>query len=115
MRHLIWCALRPDSGAARAALRLEHLRYMQAHAASIVAGGPTLGDGGAPTAMVLLTNFATQAEAQAFIDAEPYAASGRVFQTTEVHPWSQVLPESVTGELAREIAAELARRPAASA
>jgi uncharacterized protein YciI len=113
MRHLIWCALRPASGEARAALRLEHLRYMQAHAPRIVAGGPMLGDDGAPTAMVLMTNFATRAEAQAFIDAEPYAASGRVFLTTEVHPWSQVLPETAPGALACAIAAEAARGPAA--
>lgn len=109
LKHVILCLLKDGSDETRKALRLDHLAYMQAHASSIVAGGPALTATGAPWQMILFTNFADRAEAEAFIRHEPYTASGRVFASVEVRAWSQVLPEPEPGSLAREIDQERGR------
>lgn len=103
MRHAVIAHLKSDSGAARKELRGIHLAYIDAHKASIVAGGPTLTDDGQPLTMILLTCFETAEEARAFMAAEPYNASGRVFEQVEVLAWSQVLPELTEGALQREV------------
>lgn len=109
MSQIIFAWLRSDSSEVRARLRLQHLEYLQAHRDLIVAGGPALTAGGTPLVMVLCTRIGSQAEAGAFMTAEPYTASGQVFERIEIHPWSQVLPEPVAGSLLHEIEREAAK------
>jgi hypothetical protein len=47
------------------------------------------------------------AQAQAFVDAEPYHAGGG-FSSVTVRPWRQVLPEPAPGSLQRTLDAERA-------
>lgn len=108
MKHVILCTLKANSDGPRKELRLEHLEYIQAHAASIVAGGPALTEANAPWMMILFTHFSEKKQAEDFIRQEPYTASGRVFESVDVRPWSQVLPEPEAGSLAREIEKERA-------
>ena len=108
MKHIILCKLKSNSEAPRKALRLKHLEFMQEHKADIVAGGPALTESNVPWTMVLCTNFVEKKQADDFIRAEPYTASGQVFESVEIHPWSQVLPEPQPGSLATEIEKERA-------
>ncbi|MRS99416.1 YciI family protein [Ralstonia pickettii] len=106
MKHVILCKLKVDGATARKALRLKHLEYIDEHKSKILAGGPALSDDSAPWMMILFTNLTDRQEAEDFIRHEPYTASGQVFESVEVHPWSQVLPEPVAGSLQAEITRE---------
>ena len=57
--------------------------------------------------IVLLTD--DRSEAEAFIHAEPYTASGKVFANVDVRPWSQVVPEVKPGALDQAIAEEITK------
>lgn len=106
MQHVILCKLKADSDGPRKELRLKHLEYIQANKASIVAGGPALTEASTPWMMILFTHFTEKEQAQSFIRQEPYTASGRVFESVDVLPWAQVLPEPEAGSLAKEIEKE---------
>lgn len=60
--------------------------------------------------MILFTHFTDKKQAEDFIRQEPYTASGQVFDSVDVRPWSQVLPESEVGSLEKEIELERASR-----
>lgn len=106
MKFIILCELKSDSAAARKELRLNHLEYVRANRENIFVGGPALGTDGAPETMLMIVETATAAEAEKFINAEPYWASGRVFESYKIRSWSQVLPEPAPNALTREIEKE---------
>lgn len=106
MKHVILCKLRANSDGPRTSLRQKHLEYIALHKDSIVAGGPALTEANAPWMMILFTQFTERKAAEDFIHSEPYTASGQVFESVEVRPWSQVLPEPEQGTLAAEIQKE---------
>jgi uncharacterized protein YciI len=110
MNHVVLAHLRADSAGARKQLRLEHLRFMREHKDSIIAGGPSLAADGSPLTMILFTRFTDRSAAETFMLAEPYNASGSVFERVEILPWSQVLPEPAAGALDMEIDKEKALR-----
>lgn len=110
MTILITCQIRPDGLPSLRRLRLLHLRYIEANRALIRFGGPSRGPDGLPLAMHLVVETTDIAAAEAFIAAEPYTASGEVFASVTMVPWSQVLPETHDGALAAEIAAEASRQ-----
>jgi hypothetical protein len=112
MKHVILCKLKADSEAARKALRLQHLEYILAHRSALVAGGPVLTETNAPWMMIIFTHFTDKQSAQDFIRLEPYTASGQVFESVDVRPWSQVLPEAAPGSLQADIERERATTPA---
>lgn len=106
MKHVILCKLAADGAEARRALRLAHLEYIERNAGSIVAGGPALDDETNPWMMSLFTHVTERRAVEAFLRDEPHAASGKVFASVEIHPWSQVLPEAAPGSLIAEIEKE---------
>jgi uncharacterized protein len=95
------------------AFRLRHLEYIAQHREIIMFGGPARDVDGMPETMVIVLATPDRAVADAFIAAEPYAASGVVFASINVRPWSQVIPEPHPGALADDIAAEIRRQAAA--
>jgi uncharacterized protein YciI len=103
------CKLRGDALPTLTALRAEHLRYIQHHIAKILFGGPARGDGGAPQEMIIILRTDDRSEAEAFIHAEPYTASAKVFSEILIRPWSQIVPEVSPGALEQAIAAERAK------
>ncbi|MBW4470601.1 MAG: hypothetical protein KME45_09370 [Stenomitos rutilans HA7619-LM2] len=109
MRYMILCKLKRDSDESRKTLRLKHLEYIQANYEKIAFGGPTLDEDGIPEMMILVVAVSDPTEARHFIDAEPYYASGRVFDSIEIRRWAQVMPELHTNALASEIEKEKAK------
>lgn len=106
----VFCHVDPTRETDRLQLRADHLGYIAAHRAHILAGGPTLTDSGAPETMIILLDLDV-AGATAFITAEPYTANG-VFASFEVRPWARVLPEPHPGALDDALAAERAKHGA---
>jgi uncharacterized protein YciI len=100
------CKLRDDAMPALMALRAEHLSYIHDHSDEILFGGPARGDDGVPQEMIILLRTDNRIEAEAFIHAEPYSASGKVFREILIRPWSQVIPETSPGALQRAVMAE---------
>jgi len=87
---------KPDSTDLRATNRPAHLEYLQTFNAHIVMVGPTLSDdlkhmnGG-----LLIMEFTDKAEAQAFVENDPYAQTG-LFESTHIRPWKKVFPQDKT-------------------
>ena len=106
MSHLITCTIRRDAGPHLRALRLRHLEYIVSHRDDILFGGPARAADGSPEAMVIVVRTDDARAAEAFIAAEPYNASGIVFASVTVRRWSQVIPETAAGALAKAIAEE---------
>lgn len=100
------CTLRADAMPTLLALRADHLTYIHDHMDQILFGGPVRGEDGVPQEMIILLRTDHRHEAEGFIHAEPYAASGKVFAGIQIRPWSQVVPEPSPGTLESAIAAE---------
>lgn len=90
----------PDSLALRQQARAEHLARLDALQAAgrlVMAGpfpaidSPDPGPAGF-TGSLIVAEFASRAEAEAWLAADPYATSG-VFRRTEVRPYKQVYPK----------------------
>lgn len=109
MTQLVACRIAAGALPHLVALRLVHLEYIAAYRDRILFGGPIRDAEGRPEAMVIVLRDTDAAQAQAFIAAEPYNASGKVFAEVTIRPWSQVLPEAEPGALAAAIADERAR------
>jgi uncharacterized protein YciI len=108
MPFALTCKLRPDAMPTLMALRGAHLDYIRARLSDILFGGPARGPDGTPQEMIIVLRTEDRDQADAFIHAEPYTASGKVFATIEVRPWSQVVPEAAPGALDAAISAERA-------
>lgn len=102
MRFAIQCILASDTDEQRIALRIEHLRYIEANKERIFCGGPTVNADGKPEMMLIIMDAPNLALAEAFISAEPYNQAG-LFERVTVREWRQVLPESQPEALLREI------------
>jgi uncharacterized protein YciI len=90
-----------------ARLRAEHYGFLVAQQHRILFGGPARkSEGGPPQVMIIIVEARALDDAQAFIADEPYNRNGG-FSEVNIHPWSQVLPETKSGELARTYEAEL--------
>ena len=59
--------------------------------------------------MIIVIEAASADAAEVFISAEPYNRNGG-FSHVSVRPWNQVIPEAVSGDLKRTLAAERAHR-----
>ena len=111
MKYALLCRLKADSLTTLRALRGRHLEYIAAHEDSIFVGGPSHGEDGLPHTMIIILDVPGQAEAEAFSHNEPYTASGQVFESVLIQPWSQVIPEAEVGVLRQEIEKENATKP----
>ena len=104
--YLLECTIDPAKLDTLAAQRAEHYEFLIAHRDDIVFGGPArLDRNGPPQTMLIVVRAASAADAQAFIDAEPYNRSGG-FTSIRIRPWSQVIPEPTPGSLQRTLDAE---------
>jgi uncharacterized protein len=102
MHFAIQCILADNVNEQRLALRSTHLKYLEANKEHIFCGGPTIGLNGQPEMMLIIFTAPDLISAEAFIQAEPYNQSG-VFERVTIREWRQVLPETESGELLREI------------
>ena len=110
MPFVLTCRLRADATATLTDLRGDHLAYIRAHLDDILFGGPARSAEGVPEEMIIVLRTDDRARAEAFIGAEPYSASGRVFEDVKVRTWSQVAPEPQPGALDAAIASERSMR-----
>ncbi|HYA36381.1 MAG TPA: YciI family protein [Candidatus Binataceae bacterium] len=80
----------PNGAALRPKVRPSHLDKWRplANAGRIVIGGPFTDGSGS----MVVADFASQAEAEAFARSDPYLTEG-VFERVEVRPYRKVLPE----------------------
>jgi uncharacterized protein YciI len=84
---------KPGTGELRERVRPEHKLYLGARSASIAFAGPLLGDDG--TTMVgslLVIDFASRADAQAWLEAEPFTKAG-VYGQSSVHAFANLWPQ----------------------
>lgn len=85
------CIDKPDSVDVRMSNRPAHLDHLKAQGAAIRVGGPLMQDDTqTPAGSLLLIEAASQDEAKAILDADPYAAAG-LFQSVTLMPWKQVI------------------------
>ena len=95
---------RPGSTALRLATRAAHLAHIAAHRDRIVFGGPLKDvDGETTVGGWTVVDMATQAEAQAFMDADPYTKAG-LFETVAIRRIQIMVPEPEPGFLEAESA-----------
>ena len=100
---MLWaisCVDKPDSDDARAKVRDAHRDYLKNNKAVIVACGATLSDDGkTPVGTLYVIKAGSRAEAQAWLDKEPFAYGG-VFGSTKITRWrvGQLNAEVAQGE-----------------
>lgn len=103
---LILCEVDPIRLELFGRLRAEHYAFLLQEQHRIVFGGPARSAiDGPPETMLIVVTAPALDDAETFITREPYNAHGG-FRKVTVRPWSQVLPETETGALARTLATE---------
>ena len=109
-RFLLECAVDPARLDIFTAKRAEHYEFLIAHQSEVLFGGPARAQpDGPPQTMIIVIEAASADAAEVFISAEPYNRNGG-FSHVSVRPWNQVIPEAVSGDLKRTLAAERAHR-----
>ena len=92
MPFILECLDKPGSLELRLANRPAHLAYLETCLARVIMAGPILADDGAtPVGSLLVMDFATRAEAEAFAADDPYAKAG-LFASTTIRPFRKVFP-----------------------
>jgi uncharacterized protein YciI len=77
----------------RSTKRPEHRAYLARYAEQIAFAGPLLGaDGTTPTGSLLVMEFASQDDVDAFIANEPYAVAG-LYASISVRPFVNLWPQ----------------------
>ena len=73
--------------------RAAHLEFLGAHPEKVILAGPLLTDDHqSPVGSLLVLDFDTRAELDAFLAQDPYAKAG-LFERVEVLPFRKVLPK----------------------
>ena len=95
MLYALICDDRPDAGTLRADTRPAHLDHLKALGPVLKFAGPFLGDDGKPTGSLLVVEAASEDEARALADEDPYAVAG-LFSSVTVRRWNWTInnPES---------------------
>jgi uncharacterized protein YciI len=92
MLFAIICVDKPDSGGLRSQNRPAHLDHLKRVETRIALAGPTLTeDRSRPTGSLLILDFESREEAEAFAAADPYNKAG-VFESVTITPFKQVFP-----------------------
>jgi uncharacterized protein YciI len=87
MPYLIETFDRPHTQALRLALRDKHLDYLEENKSSLLACGAKLDDDGTGgTGSVYIVDVETRAEAEDFVNADPFAAGG-LFERIVINRW----------------------------
>ncbi len=93
MLFIFHCTDKADSTDLRAATRPSHLEYLQKNVARMKIGGPFLKDG-KPAGSLIVAEAADEADAAAFINADPYALAG-LFESVSISPYRLVFFDGV--------------------
>ena len=86
MQFVILCQDKPDGLDLRMATRPAHMDYLKLHDAHILGAGPFLDAADRMCGSMLMVEFETQAQAEAFAAADPYVEAG-LFASTEIRRW----------------------------
>jgi uncharacterized protein YciI len=85
MLHAFFLIDRPDAAELRGRMRPEHKAYLALVADRIAFAGPLVSDDGETmTGSLLVIDFASRAEAEAWLAQEPFTRAG-VYASTAVH------------------------------
>jgi uncharacterized protein len=86
----VMCIDKPDSEALRLANREAHLQYVVSQD-YVEIGGPLVSDDGETMiGSLLLLHTQDRAQAEAFVENDPYHKAG-LFARTEIHRWKHLL------------------------
>lgn len=92
MAFILECLDKPGSLDLRMANRPAHLGYIEGQIDKVVVAGPIFAeDGKTPIGSLLIMDFDTKAEAEAFAAEDPYAKAG-LFGSVTIRPWRKVFP-----------------------
>jgi uncharacterized protein YciI len=83
---------KPNSLGLRLSARPKHLEFLQTVLDKIKYGGALLDDEGKQIGSMLIIDVADQAEADAFVDNDPFVDAG-LFASTSVHPFRPVFKD----------------------
>jgi uncharacterized protein YciI len=84
---------KPGHEAVRQQHRPAHLEYLEANVHRILAGGAKLSDDGERAlGSVLLIEAADRADAEAFMEGDPFARAG-LFERVEITRWRKAYPK----------------------
>lgn len=87
MPYLVQTFDRPNAYDLRLEVRDEHLRFLETHAALLLACGAKLSDDGERAdGGIYLLDLDSREEAQAFIESDPFHAAG-LFARVEIQRW----------------------------
>jgi uncharacterized protein YciI len=87
MPFLIDATDKPDSAELRAKTRPEHLEFLKASLPKLLAAGAKLSDDGATSwGSAYIVDVETRAEAEAFINADPFTKAG-LFGAVNITRW----------------------------
>jgi uncharacterized protein YciI len=92
MAFMIYCLDKPDHLETRMANRPAHVDHLIAHESHLITGGPLL-EGEKMIGSLLVVDFATRAEVDTFLAADPYTKAG-LFQSVTVKPYKNVFPRA---------------------
>lgn len=82
----IICLDRPNALEARMGARADHLAFVDTFGSQVKIAGPFLSDDGQMIGSLLVMEFETKAEADAFVAGDPYGKAG-VFESVTVYPF----------------------------
>ena len=92
MAFVLICNDKPNSLELRLKTRPAHITYIEGFLDKLILAGPMLAeDGETPTGSLILMNFATRAEAEAFSAGDPYNKVG-LFSDVTIRPFKKALP-----------------------
>jgi len=92
MAYLVLCTDKPGHQEVRLANRAAHLDFIKTVLDKVLMAGPTLTDDGqGMTGSMLVLDFATKAEVEAFCAQDPYAKAG-LFESVVIKAYKKVLP-----------------------
>lgn len=91
MLYLIHAFDKPGHLAVRMKNRPTHVEYLKSFGDKLHAAGPTLDAEGNMNGSLVILDFETPTEAEAFAADDPYAKAG-LFEKVIIQPWKKVLP-----------------------
>jgi uncharacterized protein len=86
MPYVILAKDKPDGFDLRAKVRPDHLDYLKAQDAILMAAGPFLDDQDRMVGSMLIVDVADEAAARTFAENDPFAKAG-LFVSTEIRKW----------------------------
>ena len=92
----IVCWDRPNAGELRERTHHSHLEYLKTHADRMHVGGPFESAEGAIVGTLFVIDAVDEADARAFVDAEPFHKAG-IFESSRLRRWRQMQPEVTPG------------------